>query len=339
MKKTIKILASIAAVCLPTIIIAGVVLIVIMQPLVAVAKLWDQAMDYFGYFLSSSTADMDRWMKRDLARLSSFPPDEYENYYLAQAVSYFYYAENGQSIVSDSSGWSEYMNCFRDGKPQDCFRNVELTYGYYLDEERKSSITAFSKDLKRQYILATGSRSSGSGVIDIGDVRIDFGGMYYTYSSDTDVGNPCVCDAYNNSAWPYDNCNSLSSTGGWNKMICSSYAAGRYWEVNYPDDPFPLSRGWDNDLHYSNMYAADYQQPIERSIVGIAWNGIRHDAFIETVFPDGSVIISECNINMNTSDDPVVREYGFRVGRYSSLKEWMSSFSPRTTLVGMVPPE
>lgn len=339
MKKSLKITAALMAAGIPILSGCLFLFIILFQPVVTAAKLWDEALEYFGSFLSASEADMDRWRKRDLARLSSFSPNEYENYYLAQAVSYFYYAENGYSITAGNGDWKEYMQCFRAGTAADCFSSIESRYGYVLSEEKQMAIVDFSKAMMRQYRIGAGMSSSGSAVAEAGDVKIDFNAKFYTFSADPANGNPCVCDMYNNVAWPYSNCRALSSTGGWNKMICSSYAAGRYWEINAPADPFPLNRGWDNDLHYSSMYSADADHPIERSIVGIFWRGFRHDAFIETVFPDGSVIISECNCNMNGSADSVVREYGFRVERYASLKDWMRSFSPDTALAGMVPPQ
>ena len=337
MKKSVKITVALLGVVLPVLFGCIIIFIVIFQPIITAAKLWDDAMEYFGGFLISSEADMEKWKKRDLAKLSSFSPDEYENYYLAQAVSYFYYAENGHSIISNN--WKDYMDCFRGGPADICFTNIESNYGYFLSDEEQSAIFDFSNALMRQYKSGTRLSSPGSTVAEVGDVSIDFGSKYYSFSADPERGNPCVCDAYNNVAWPYNNCRSLSSTGGWNKMICSSYAAGRYWEVNNPNGSFPLNKGWDNDLHYSNKYSADLNHPVEKAIIGIVWSGFRHDAFIETVFPDGSVIISECNCNMNHSEDPVIREYGFRVGRYASLKDWLNTFSANTSVVGMVPPE
>lgn len=332
-----KILWGVLAATLPLLFGFGIIALVILNPIMAVASMWDKASDFFSDLLNYDMADLDVWNKRDLSKMSQYAPAEYSQYYLAEAVSYFYFIQNGQSIVADSSGWDEYMQCFKSGSTSDSFDRVEGIYDYYLADEEKKAIVSFSSSLKRQYAAAMGLASGGTVISAVGDIKIDFDSKYYVFSSDRVNGSPCVCDAYNNVAWPYNNCSSLSHTGGWNKMICSSYASSRYWEVNYPDEEFPLNNSWDNDLHYTSKYKADPNHPVAGSIVGIVWSGARHDAFIESVFPDGSVIISECNVN-NRSDDPVMREYGFRAGLYPSLNDWISSFGRGAQLVGIIPP-
>ena len=173
------------------------------------------------------------------------------------------------------------------------------------------------------------------GIIEIDGVLIDFGSRYYTFSADGINGNPCVCDPNNRVAWPYNNCVSHSITGSFNKMICSSYAAGRYWEVNNPSGNFPLPRNWDQLLTVnrtapgSGSYSTDPNNPIAQSIVSIRFGGVLHDAFIEGVGEDGSVVISECNASNSN-------QYGFRVKKYSSLQAFLNSYG--ATLNGMYGP-
>lgn len=167
---------------------------------------------------------------------------------------------------------------------------------------------------------------------DIGD--IDFGSKYYTFNVNPNLGNVCVCDPANSYAWPYNNCSTGHSvTGKFNKMICSSYAAGRYWEVNYHDDPFPLPRNWDHQLTIlhlppgSGEFSRDANNPIEHSICSISMaSGVKHDCFIEKVNEDGSVVISECNVTS-------ANEYGFRCNTYASLRDYLLSMN--ATLNGM----
>ena len=118
-------------------------------------------------------------------------------------------------------------------------------------------------------------------------------------------------------------------------MICSSYAAGRYWEVNNPSGNFPLPRNWDQLLTVNRRapgegaYSTDPNNPIAQSIVSIRFGGVLHDAFIEGVGEDGSVVISECNASNSN-------QYGFRVRKYGSLQEFLNSYG--ATLNGMYGP-
>ena len=181
-----------------------------------------------------------------------------------------------------------------------------------------------------------GSVGSTGGILEIGGVKVDFGSKYYTYNANGIDGSPNVCDAANTTGWPYSDCAGLSYTGSWNKMICSSYASSRYWEVNYPDDPYPLPSNWDQKLTIDHVapgpgqYSTDPTKPIAKSIISITFGGVMHDAFIEGVGEDGSVVISECNA---TTDN----QYGFRVRKFSSLQEFLDSYG--AVLNGMYGPE
>ncbi len=173
------------------------------------------------------------------------------------------------------------------------------------------------------------------GIMEIDGVLIDFGSKYYIFSADGINGNPCVCDPSNRVAWPYNHCVTNSVTGAFNKMICSSYAAGRYWEVNNPDGSFPLPRNWDQLLTVnrvapgSGSYSTDPNHPIAKSIASIRFGGVLHDVFVEGVGEDGSVVISECNAT-------AANQYGFRVRKYESFQAFLSSYG--ATLNGMYGP-
>ncbi len=178
-----------------------------------------------------------------------------------------------------------------------------------------------------------GNACDVGGVLSEEGVMVNFSSKYYTYASDGVNGNPCVCDAYNITAYPFGDCNPPTSvTGGFNKMICSSYAAGRYWDVNYHDSNFPLPYNWDVILTLNRRapgngrFSRDVNNPIPCSIVSISFGTVLHDAFIEGVGDDGSVVISECNA---TTDN----EYGFRVRRFNSLQDFLNSYG--ATLNGM----
>lgn len=184
-----------------------------------------------------------------------------------------------------------------------------------------------------------GSEGCGTGgILEAEGVTIDFSKKYYNYSPDGITGNPCVCDANNNVAYPFSNCQGLSVIGKWNKMICSSYAAARYWEVNYPDDPFPLPLNWDQTIHYSvsppgsGAWSTDVSHPIPKSIIALnLGGGTLHDAFIEGVADDGSIVVSEANYS--TQFD---QEFGWQCRKYESLEAFLSDHG--AVLVGMYGP-
>lgn len=192
-------------------------------------------------------------------------------------------------------------------------------------------------DTEFQEACASAGSSIG-GILSAEGVTIDFSLKYYTYSADRSQGNPNVCAVNKPAWWPYGSyCTSESVTGRFNKMICSSYASGRYWQVNYPDDPYPLPTNWDQLLTNEHTapgngsYSRDINNPIPKSIVSItnASGNVKHVAFIEGVDTDGSVVISECNVT-------TANEYGFKCAKYSSLREWMNStLGSGSTLNGM----
>lgn len=181
-----------------------------------------------------------------------------------------------------------------------------------------------------EYVYADGGDEGG--ILSTDGVTINFNSKYYTFASNGINGNPCVCDASNNVAWPYAECMTQSYVGHWNKMICSSYASGRYWEVNYPNSNFPLPTNWDSILTIekrapsTGKFSRDVNHPISKAIISISFNGVLHDAFIEGVGADGSVVISETNVCTDN-------QYGFRVRKFRSLQEFLNSYG--ATLNGM----
>ncbi len=165
------------------------------------------------------------------------------------------------------------------------------------------------------------------GILTAEGVTIDFNSKYYTYNADGSLGNPNVCETNKSiSAYPQGSiCVTASSTGRFNKMICSSFACGRYWDVNYHDSSYPLPTNWDHlitNCHTApgnGKWTTNENTPIAQSIVTItSTSGVSHAAFIEGVDADGSVVISECNVISNN-------EYGFRCQKWSSLRAWMTN--------------
>ena len=173
------------------------------------------------------------------------------------------------------------------------------------------------------------------GIMEIEGVVIDFDSKYYCFNPDGIHGNPCVCDANNHIAWPYDRCLTASITGKWNKMICSSYAAGRFWDVNNHDGNFPLPLNWNQLVAIDHVspgpgtYSRNPNNPIPQSIASIRFGAVRHAVFIEGVGEDGSVLVSECNATTANS-------YGFRVRKFSSFQAFLNSYG--AVLEGMYGP-
>lgn len=208
--------------------------------------------------------------------------------------------------------------------------HIETEDGLHYSSSTYQTIYSKIRDTSTESSMDSSCDAQGSGgILTAEGVMIDFDSKYYTYSSDINNGNPNVC-ADNKPAWyPYGSyCYPpTSTTGKFNKMICSSYACGRYWDVNYHDSPYPLLTNWDQKLTIDHVapgngkYSRNIDNPIAKSIVSItsASGNLMHDAFIEGVDTDGSVVISECNAN---SQEP---KYGFRCKKWNSLREWMDS--------------
>lgn len=204
--------------------------------------------------------------------------------------------------------------------------NIQTNDGLHYTSTTYKAIYDMIRDTHTGSSTDSACESEGSGgILTAEGVMIDFDSKYYTYSADINEGNPNVCAVNKPQWWPYGvACTNQSITGKFNKMICSSYASGRYWDVNYHDSPYPLPTNWDQKLTVdhvapgSGKYSKDINNPIPKSIVSITSSsgGTMHVAFIEGVDVDGSVVISECNANRN---EP---KYGFRCQKWKSVKEW-----------------
>lgn len=158
--------------------------------------------------------------------------------------------------------------------------------------------------------------------------NIQWNSKYYQFSADPKQGSRNVCDKNNNVAWPYSSCDSLSSIGKWNKMICSSYGSSRFWEVNYPNEPYPLERTWVLDLvNPSTTHSGRFQishriQDIRsKTLLCIGIPGGNHIAFIESVDADGHVVITEANVRRGES------EYGWYRWEGNSVEEYIRSLN------------
>lgn len=282
------------------------------------------------YFEGFAESTVSEWLNEDYMYLSQYADSGYRYYDLALAVSFYYRDSYGDSMVIDHH-WNDYLACFNAESEAAVFDAVYRNYGYEIAESDQSLILGFAAEVRR--LNGNGEYADGR-IYTIDEITIDFGSKYYTFSSDIAAGNPCVCDENNNVAWPYNRCIVLSYFHEFNKMICTSYAAGRYWEVNYPDDSFPLPLNWDAQITLrhrapgNGIFSMDTSHPIARSIISIHHAGGNHDAFIESVAADGSVIISECNASSE-------RPYGFRVRRFNSLQNFLDSYGPGTYLNGM----
>ena len=203
---------------------------------------------------------------------------------------------------------------------------------------------------KKTSAIPFSSRGMNAGFTDMESFNLEAfldnidNSKYYSFASDGVNGSYNVCAVDNNKGWPYSDCAGLSTSRSWNKMICSSYASSRYWEVNYPDENYPLPSNWDNQLTFgsystvdTSKIVTDVDTPIPQALMGISLaGGGLHALFIESVGEDGSVIVSECNWsgNMDSAwnetemiassyagrrDQSAV--YGFKIKKYSSLRQ------------------
>lgn len=180
---------------------------------------------------------------------------------------------------------------------------------------------------------------SENGITDPSEVEIDFDSYYYTYDEDGINGSPNVCRVENGvdlsgsgGGWPNNadagHCTSkaIGRTKP-NKMICTSYASSRFWEVNYPEEDYPLDKGWNNNLHNNHVsgkpdvyeVSTDIEDVKPYSIFSISYpnSTLSHVLFVEGIDDDGSVVVSDANCR-NT-------EYGWHCEKYDSIEECIST--------------
>lgn len=250
-----------------------------------------------------------------------------------------------EDLSKASETWSYHFDSALTAKAID--QKIAMTYFIYTGGVIDMTYDSFDEETPGGYShdnpgtpigLPIGWEGSTGGIVDSNGVTIDFNSKYYTFSP---AGNVCICDVKNNIAWPYGNCVSRSSTGGFNKLICSSYAAGRYWEINGHERSFleVLPKNW-NQLLYDGIApgrgiftndSADMDRPILHSIIemGHGRNG-SHVGFIEGVIynKEGictSVTISESNVGPQPGND-----FGWRCVTYTGssgsecIAKWLS---------------
>lgn len=254
--------------------------------------------------------------------------------YMAKSFYYTFWTMNKSNFVPNNYDYNGFAACFTgddfeaDGysyTADETFDNLEVFFDLEIDDNKRQKMVSNAKVIKER------KRSGNSKVTCVEDVDIDFDSVYYTFSTDGVNGSPNVCDSSNNVGWPYATCQVNSYTGAWNKMICASYASSRFWEVNYPDSVYPLPANWNQALYdfshsastpSSQEYATNFEftkninDVRECSIIEITG----HVAFIETIFDDGSVIISEGNATKSN-------KYGFVCAKYDSISQWIGSRS------------
>lgn len=189
--------------------------------------------------------------------------------------------------------------------------------------------------------IGASEQSSENGILSVEEVKVDFNSKYYTFDATGINGSLNVCDKNNHVGYPYSGCLTHSYTGSWNKMICSSYASSRFWEINYPDETYPLPANWDQKVSIDhvnpNPEKFDYSTKIEdvkpKSILTIKYGKnktVLHAVFVEGIANDGSCVISEANA---TKDN----QYGFRVRKFTSIEAFLASYG--ATVNGVLSPK
>ena len=172
---------------------------------------------------------------------------------------------------------------------------------------------------------------------------------YYQFDREGVNGSKNVCHIDNNIAWPYSDCIGLSGSKSWNKMICSSYASSRFWEVNYSDEDYPLPTNWDAQMTLNGVSEVggfrverdkNNIEPGSILTLGNHSAGWLHAVFLESILDNGHIIVSEGNwsgawdrvlglngVPAQTSAEsrpsPNGSAYGFTIAEYDSIDHFL----------------
>ena len=75
---------------------------------------------------------LKEWQNSDGLELETHYSPSCSSFYLAEAVSFYYYEETGKSIVQDGN-WNTYLNCFSVTDPITIYDLMRVQYGYEPD--------------------------------------------------------------------------------------------------------------------------------------------------------------------------------------------------------------
>lgn len=296
-----------------------------------------------------------------------------QNYYVVSMPSYYTEAVGDRFRITITNGTSEKLLYVIVGDLIDnadakegvsagsyCMADSGEMFRFLIDEEQAEARygAALPEDLNRIFdadhdfkgtltkiereTMGMCSAGNTGGILNESGVQIDFSKKYYRYNANGIDGSPNVCDANNITGWPFSHCYPPTSyTGGFNRMICSSYASSRMWEVRNPNGAYPLPADWDRQLSVEKKhpcwedgtrvkgdYSTDANNPLSQAIASISYNDgqTMHVVFIEGVSSDGSVVISEANATKDNA-------YGWRCRKFESFQAFLDSYGAR--LLGM----
>jgi surface antigen len=99
---------------------------------------------------------LKEWQNSDGLELETHYSPSCSSFYLAEAVSFYYYEETGKSIVQDGN-WNTYLNCFSATDPITIYDLMRVQYGYEPDGDIKDNIGKLGDKLLTAGIIRQGT--------------------------------------------------------------------------------------------------------------------------------------------------------------------------------------
>ena len=223
------------------------------------------------------------WQNNEGIELETHYSSGCSSFYLAEAVSFYYYDQTGKNIVQDGN-WNSYLNCFATTDNVTIFKLMKLQYGYEPDGTTKDNIAKLTNSL----VAAKINRNNLSDIKSLGFE----GSTGCTVAENTKI---LVSDPLNDFIWqqayeigggnPFYY---AAKAGPWDPRQCTTFAWYRFYQY-YGYDSGARGSGWINAEQVAAAHSDKFVEsssPAPGSIVsfpGTQDNPDGHVAFVEKV--------------------------------------------------------
>lgn len=148
---------------LPLLLIPMVGVVISQLPELTMDWLNDAASSIFGDLFADDNQRSEEWLENIYPLFSTYLPEDYNQFFLAEAVSYYFYMDTGESMLQDGLSMNEYMAYFVSGSDSSIFANLEVI-GITIPENRQGQVVQMASALHSLYYSSTNPVPGGGGL-------------------------------------------------------------------------------------------------------------------------------------------------------------------------------
>lgn len=147
----------------PLFLIPMVGVVIAQIPELTIDWLTDTVSSIFGDLFADDNQRSEEWLENIYPLFSSYLPEDYNQFFLAEAVSYYFYMDTGESMLQDRLTMNEYMAYFVSGSDSTVFTDLEVI-GIVIPEDKQEQVVQMASSLHSLYYSSTKPASDGGGL-------------------------------------------------------------------------------------------------------------------------------------------------------------------------------